>query len=114
MSGYERPTEKGQSAKKITFWATVWTPNHTSHGEAVVSPAFGTSSDLSGWVRAKRREGSQVAAWKRTSYGTDFHDEPLRASEEPKADPERLARVLAGMRSDLASKSRPAKKDRAA
>lgn len=107
MSGYERPTERGQSARRVTFWATIWTPDKWGrHGQALVSPAFGTEPELVGWVRAHRCEDAQVAAWKRTATGSDFHDERLSTREEPVADTRRLAEMLTAMRDLLKDEKR--------
>jgi hypothetical protein len=109
VTGYERPTERGTAPGKVIFWATI---SHTVEGQPVpyarVSPSFGTQPELVGWIRAHRDEGDDIAAWKRTSRGQDFHDERLSTRDEPASDParlralfEELARMLDAKKRDL-------------
>jgi len=106
MSGYERPTERGTSPSRVSFWATVWNPDHSSHGQALVSPSFGTQAELVGWVRTHRSEDSQVSAWRRECRGSDFHDERLSTRDDPPADPQRLRALLAELAQLLERKKR--------
>jgi hypothetical protein len=74
----------------------VWTPDvklPSYPGWARVSPTFGTEPELVGWLRQRRRDGDEVAAWKRTVWGSDFVDERLSTRDEPAADPKRLAAI---------------------
>lgn len=115
MSGYERPTERGTSPTRVSFWATI---AHHREGhpveDALVSPAYGTQLDLIAWVRANRREGDTVAAWKRTIRGADYHDERLSARDEPAADPARLRALLEELSALLDAKKRELDRRRAA
>lgn len=108
MSGYERPSEKGKSKTVVSFWAELWRPmTDNVHGEAKVSPKFGTQSDLTGWLRENRKDGDEIFQWKRTSYpdqGT-FDDEKLMVKDVP-MDPERLHGIVADLKKMLEAKKR--------
>ena len=105
MSGYERPTERGTSPTKVAFWATLTTPAQPVD-YTQVSPSFGTQAELVGWVRAHRCESTEVAAWKRTIRGADYHDERLSSRDEPDADPARLRALFEELASLLDAKKR--------
>lgn len=88
----------------IIFWAML---THQEVGKPVpyssVSPSFGTQPELVTWIRVNRREDDEVAAWKRTTRGADFHDERLSTREEPDADPARLKAMFADLSARLAA-----------
>jgi hypothetical protein len=106
MSGYERPTERGSSPKKVSFWATIWSPDDSTHGKGRVSPSFATQPELVAWVRQWKSDGDQVAAWRRESFGTDYRDESLSTRDDPQPDPARLKELMLRMKADLDAKKR--------
>ncbi len=106
MSDYDaaRPSEgKGQTKKVVTFWAELWRPmEKNSHGEALISPSFGTEPDCVAWVRQRRQKFTQISMWKRVSRnGNDYEDFSLETEEAPLADSARLHELIGVRRKKL-------------
>lgn len=105
--GYER-TENGKTKETITFWAEVWRPMEgNGHGEARVSPKFGTEPECVSWVRGRRDQFETVAMWKRTSRDSgDYDDAPLHADDDVLPNPERLHEIVKRLKDMLDQKKR--------
>lgn len=97
------------STKTVTFWAELWWPMESnSHGEAMISPKFGTQGECVTWIRAhKIRRGleAQVGAFRRTSTeGRDYHDEPMSTLDAPMPEPEKVHDLVEELKGMLEAK----------
>lgn len=83
---------------KTDFWAQLSRDDASTHGATKTSPGFESQRMVTQWVHDHQKPGDEVMIWRREITDSGFRDYPLMANDDPPADPERLATLIAGMR----------------